>query len=78
MPLVPALPVVRKGGDPIRRPEDLGLVGCRPDLMVIPIVFLTNVLDVAGRSLASLYDDPAVRRECYADLAALAREWQPD
>lgn len=77
-PLMPCLPVTRIGGDPIYCDDDAGIVGCRADLTVVPVVFVVNLADVGGRSLADLWADGSVRRETYPDVAALARHWQPD
>jgi hypothetical protein len=73
------LPVVRIGGDPIHDANDHGILSanratCQPE----PVVFVCNLADVEGRSLASLFDDPTIRRETFDDMAALAEVWQPD
>ena len=78
-PLFPVLPVVRLGGDPVPNPRDCGIVGAvRATARPVPVVFVCNLCDVGGRTLADLHDDPAVPREVYPDMGALAKVWRPD
>ncbi len=77
-PLFPVLPLRRKGADP-RDAAALGFIGCtRPALHVVSVVFVANLCDVGGRSLANLWDDQRIRKEEYDDLERLLESWEVD
>jgi hypothetical protein len=77
-PLFPILPLRRKGASPFE-PGNLGFFGCRRQgLQVVPVVFVANLCDAAGRSLAELYDDARIRKEAFGSLDELLSSWDVD
>lgn len=71
-PHVWALPVMRKGGDPVCEPKDAGVV-VHERGVVLPRVYVVNLFGPCGK-----IDLDAADRVDYPDLDALFHEWEVD
>lgn len=77
-PLYPILPMRRAGNKNPTAKGNLGFILATARMKVIPIVYVGNICDFAGRRVADIVCDPNVVREEFSSLTALQECWRVD